>query len=156
MRPVQRTTHSVLASSLRIEKGTVSAADATTCFSNARRDLPSMRVLLEHGADPASQPAGCVQPNADSGLRNATGAVPVASNESDLTHFNSSHTCLATPLGWPPVGFENHNWQDLKAVPLADSVAKAVENFHQTSDTHSFTQPSFEATSQTYMSQHDT
>lgn len=32
-------------------RGTVSAADATACLEHATKDLPSMRILLENGAD---------------------------------------------------------------------------------------------------------
>ena len=37
-----------------LRNGTVSAADATACLGNTTRNLSSMRMLLEHGADPAS------------------------------------------------------------------------------------------------------
>lgn len=40
-----------------LQRGAVSAADATACLGNASQDLSLKRLLLEHGAEPAQIPS---------------------------------------------------------------------------------------------------
>ena len=37
-----------------LDNGSITAEDATACLEETWRDLPLMRLLLEHGADPAA------------------------------------------------------------------------------------------------------
>jgi hypothetical protein len=52
LRSVCKTNDSQRAGEL-LQRGTVSAADATACLVNTTQDLSLMRMLLEYGADPA-------------------------------------------------------------------------------------------------------